>query len=168
MKINESFSSSFIFSKTRHKERPFRQIREFQSKFSGFQKPSATPQPPVEFATNTAVSLRIPDQLYGNSFSLVTNISRIIGDVLFVSIERRVIPFRRKESNLLNTYRILEHSRSSSRSSRQSECKNQRKVWICQKVYQHRRRSFVFLIFIFLIRFCILSIIDNAQFFKFT
>ena len=31
------------------------------------------------------MSLQIPDRLYGNSFSLVTNVSKIIGDVLFVS-----------------------------------------------------------------------------------
>lgn len=31
------------------------------------------------------VSLEIPDELYGNSFSLVTNISKVVGSVIMVT-----------------------------------------------------------------------------------
>lgn len=48
-------------------------------------KSKSTDPPPIDFAVNAPVNFVIPDQLYGSSFTLVTNASKIIGDVIYVS-----------------------------------------------------------------------------------
>ena len=57
-------------------------------------KPIQTTKPPPPSTTTddtpdfdrSKVSLDIPDQLFGSSFSTVTNVSKIFGDLIMVSV----------------------------------------------------------------------------------
>ncbi|KAK6616883.1 hypothetical protein RUM44_005321 [Polyplax serrata] len=51
-------------------------------------KSKSTDPPPIDFAVNAPVNFVIPDQLYGSSFTLVTNASKIIGDVIYNTADR--------------------------------------------------------------------------------
>ncbi|EEB11045.1 hypothetical protein Phum_PHUM086170 [Pediculus humanus corporis] len=43
---------------------------------------------PITFDLDSPVSLEIPDQLYGSSFTLVTNASKIISNVIYNTADR--------------------------------------------------------------------------------
>ena len=57
-----------------------------------FQNKTTTPLP-ITFDLDSPVSLEIPDQLYGSSFTLVTNASKIISNVIYVSLKKKTENF---------------------------------------------------------------------------
>lgn len=54
--------------------------------------------------------LDIPDELFGSSFSMVTNISKIFGDVITVSSQMGFIDGARSKFNKKNIFRFLRNN----------------------------------------------------------